>query len=182
MVSFGQGCEGEPLLAARTIAEAIAKIRARTSRGVINLNTNGSLPGQLRRLIDSGLQSIRVSTISAVPATYAAYYRPSGYGWVDVRASLHLAAERGLLINLNLLVLPGLTDRPDEVDAFTSLLRELSGGVVQLRNLNADPKRALATFPTARALLGIREALERYRSDAPNFALRSFTRPQPVPA
>src|SRR5438093_2532618 len=40
MVSFGQGCEGEPLLAARTIAEAIAKIRTRTARGIVHLNTN----------------------------------------------------------------------------------------------------------------------------------------------
>ena len=182
MVSFGQGCEGEPLLAGRTIAEAIAKIRARTSRGLVHLNTNASLPVQLRRLIDAGLQSIRVSTVSAIPATYEAYYRPSGYRWSDVRASLLLAAERGLLINLNLLVLPGLTDRPEEVDALVALLRDLPGGVVQLRNLNADPKRALAVFERPRRLLGIAETLERYRVGAPDFALRSFTRPQAVEA
>ena len=182
MVSFGQGCEGEPLLAARTIADAIAKMRARTARGVVHLNTNASLPAQLRRLIDAGLQSIRVSTISAVPATYEAYYRPSGYRWSDVRASLHLAAERGLFINLNLLVLPGLTDRPEEVDAFVALLRELPHGVVQLRNLNADPKRALAVFEPAHHLLGIFTALERYRAEAPAFALRSYTRPHAVGA
>jgi wyosine [tRNA(Phe)-imidazoG37] synthetase (radical SAM superfamily) len=182
MVSFGQGCEGEPLLAGRAIADAIGKIRERTSRGVIHLNTNASLPAQLRRLIDAGLQSIRVSTISAVPATYEAYYRPSGYGWSDVTASLRLAAERGLLINFNLLVLPGLTDRPEEVDAFVSLLRSLPGGVVQLRNLNADPKRALAVFKPAHRLLGLAAMVERYRADAPHFALRSFTRPQAVEA
>ena len=180
MVSFGQGCEGEPLLAARTIADAITRIRARTARGVIHLNTNASLPGKLRRLVDAGLQSIRVSTISAIPSTYAAYYRPEGYGWAEVRASLHLAAERGLLVNINLLVLPGLTDRPDEVGAFVALLRELPRGVVQLRNLNADPKRALAVFEPARSLLGVSAMLERYRAEAPHFALRSFTRPLAV--
>ncbi|TMD59266.1 MAG: radical SAM protein [Chloroflexi bacterium] len=182
MVSFGQGCEGEPLLAARTIAEAIAKIRTRTARGIVHLNTNASLPTQLRRLIDAGLQSIRVSTISALPATYAAYYRPSGYGWSDVRASLHLAAERGLLINFNLLVLPGLTDRPEEVEAFVGLLRDLPSGVVQLRNLNADPKRALSVFEPPAALVGIPAMLERYHAEAPHFALRSFTRPLAVEA
>ncbi len=181
LVSFGQGCEGEPLLAARTLVDAIARIRARTSRGVIHLNTNASLPAQLRRLIDAGLQSIRVSTISAIARTYEAYYRPDGYRWSDVRASLHLAAERGLLINLNLLVLPGLTDRPEEVAALNALLRELPAGVVQLRNLNADPKRALAVFDAPRELLGIAGAIARYRAEAPHFALRSFTRPAPVP-
>ena len=182
MVSFGQGCEGEPLLAARTIAAAIEKVRARTPRGIVHLNTNASLPTQLRRLIDAGLQSIRVSTISALPRTYEAYYRPSGYGWSDVRSSLHLAAERDLLINFNLLVLPGLTDRPEEIEAFVALMRELPPGVVQLRNLNADPKRALAVFEPPRRLVGIPAMLERYRAEAPHFALRSFTRPLPVEA
>ena len=182
MVSFGQGCEGEPLLAGRTIADAIQLVRARTDRGLVHLNTNASLPAQLRRLIDAGLGSIRVSTISAIASTYEAYYRPSGYGWSDVRASLHVAAERGILVNVNLLVLPGLTDRPEEVDAFVALLGELPAGVVQLRNLNADPKRALAIFERPRGLLGIARTLERYRDSAPHFALRSFTRPEAVAA
>lgn len=181
MISFGQGCEGEPLLAGRTIAEAIRAIRARTDRGIIHLNTNASLPAQLRRLIDAGLQSIRVSTISAVSRTYETYYRPTGYRWSDVRTSLHVAAERGLLVNVNLLVLPGLTDRPDEIDAFVALLRELPTGVVQLRNLNADPKRALAVFEPPHALAGITGTIARYRAEAPHFALRSSTRPVAVP-
>lgn len=176
LVSFGQGCEGEPLLAARQIAEAIRIVRTRTDQGVIHLNTNGSLPQQLRRLIDAGLQSVRVSTISALADTYEAYYRPENYVWGDVRRSLHLAAERGLALNLNLLVLPGLSDRSDEVEAVVTLLGELPGGVVQLRNLNADPKRALAVFPPARSLLGIRRTIERYRQAAPHFRLASFTR------
>jgi len=54
IVSFGQGCEGEPLLRAVTIAAAIERIRARNASGSINLNTNGSMPKALRRLIDAG--------------------------------------------------------------------------------------------------------------------------------
>ncbi|MBV5345336.1 MAG: hypothetical protein JZU63_07315, partial [Rhodoferax sp.] len=42
IVSFGQGCEGEPLLQAQTIAQAIRRIRKKTSRGTINLNSNAS--------------------------------------------------------------------------------------------------------------------------------------------
>jgi pyruvate-formate lyase-activating enzyme len=118
-----------------------------------------------------------VSTISAVPRTYEAYYRPENYRWADVRTSLHVAAERGITLNINLLVLPGLTDRPEEIDALIALLQELPAGVLQLRNLNADPKRALAAFEAPRTLLGIAAAIERYRDSAPHFSFASFTRP-----
>ncbi len=47
MVSFGQGCEGEPLTRAREIAQAIREMRAATARGSININTNASLPDAL---------------------------------------------------------------------------------------------------------------------------------------
>jgi len=42
VVSFGQGCEGEPLLAAEVIAPAICLIRQTVRKGTINMNTNGS--------------------------------------------------------------------------------------------------------------------------------------------
>ncbi len=44
IVSFGQGCEGEPLLRSGTIARAIEAIRAKRTNGMMNLNTNGSKP------------------------------------------------------------------------------------------------------------------------------------------
>jgi len=53
LVSFGQGCEGEPLTRAREIAEAIRRMRRVTGRGSININTNGSLPDNLEHLIDA---------------------------------------------------------------------------------------------------------------------------------
>ncbi|MCW5198621.1 radical SAM protein, partial [Desulfobulbus sp. F3] len=40
VVSFGQGCEGEPLLQAPTLESSIRQMRAQTSKGTINLNTN----------------------------------------------------------------------------------------------------------------------------------------------
>ncbi|HYZ15638.1 MAG TPA: radical SAM protein, partial [Candidatus Acidoferrum sp.] len=67
IVSFGQGCEGEPLLRVTTIERAIEKIRAARANGTINLNTNGSLPKSLRRLIDAGLQAVRISLNSFRP-------------------------------------------------------------------------------------------------------------------
>jgi len=50
VVSFGQGCEGEPLLSGEAIEGAIRIVRQKTSRGVINLNTNASKPDTIKRL------------------------------------------------------------------------------------------------------------------------------------
>ncbi|MFN2369475.1 MAG: radical SAM protein, partial [Desulfurivibrionaceae bacterium] len=44
VVSFGQGCEGEPLMQAEIIEKSIGMIRARTGRGTINLNSNSGMP------------------------------------------------------------------------------------------------------------------------------------------
>src|SRR3981081_4745078 len=76
IVSFGQGCEGDPLLRVTTIERAIGLIRAVRGNGTINLNTNGSLPKSLSRLIDAGLQAGRVSLNSFRGSVYPAYYRP----------------------------------------------------------------------------------------------------------
>ena len=65
VVSFGQGCEGEPLLQADTIEKAIRLIRKETSNGTVNLNSNASLPEAVERLARAGLDSIRVSLNSA---------------------------------------------------------------------------------------------------------------------
>jgi hypothetical protein len=35
-VSFGQGCEGEPLLQAKLLEQSVTKIRGKTDRGTIN--------------------------------------------------------------------------------------------------------------------------------------------------
>jgi MoaA/NifB/PqqE/SkfB family radical SAM enzyme len=62
IVSFGQGCEGEPLLMWETIRESIIEMRKHTDKGSININTNGSKPAAVRALCEAGLNSIRVST------------------------------------------------------------------------------------------------------------------------
>ncbi|MEO8971745.1 MAG: radical SAM protein, partial [Ktedonobacteraceae bacterium] len=71
IVSFGQGCEGEPLLQWRRIEQAIRVMRERTDMGVININSNASNPRWLQRLYDAGLDTLRASTISGHPETYA---------------------------------------------------------------------------------------------------------------
>jgi hypothetical protein len=65
IVSFGQGCEGEPLLQAATIERAIREIRSQTRSGTINLNSNASLPAQVKLLAEAGLASLGGSLNSA---------------------------------------------------------------------------------------------------------------------
>ena len=86
IVSFGQGCEGEPLLRSTAIAEAIERMRGARTNGTINLNTNGAAE-VAATLIDAGFQAVRVSLNSFRPDVYAAYYRPTGYGLDDVLES-----------------------------------------------------------------------------------------------
>ncbi|MBD5604331.1 MAG: radical SAM protein, partial [Candidatus Eremiobacteraeota bacterium] len=162
IVSFGQGCEGEPLLRATTIARAIAAIRAATNAGTININTNGSLPKSLAMLIDAGLDAVRVSLNSFRPETYAAYYRPIGYDLGDVLGSVRAAVDAKLRVSLNLLTHPGVTDAVDEVVASDAFLRDVPVTMVQTRTLNIDPARYFAAVGRpASPPLGMREALAR---------------------
>ncbi|HEY6359050.1 MAG TPA: radical SAM protein, partial [Vicinamibacterales bacterium] len=159
IVSFGQGCEGEPLLRSIAIARAIEMIRNRRSNGTINLNTNGSQPAALERCVDAGLQAVRISLNSFRANVYAAYYRPRGYVLDDVLESIRIAVRRGLPVSLNLLTHPGVTDETDEVRAMEAFLREVPVAMVQTRTLNIDPAAYFATVGRPREPLGMRRAI-----------------------
>ncbi len=161
IVSFGQGCEGEPLLRVTTIERAIERIRAQRPNGTINLNTNGSLPKSLARLIDAGLQAVRISLNSFRKDAYAAYYRPTGYDLDDVLESIALAAARGLRVSLNYLTHPGVTDERAEVETLERFLTAHRVAMVQTRTLNIDPERYFASVGRPAEPLGMREALLR---------------------
>jgi len=163
IVSFGQGCEGEPLLRSIAIAQAIERIRRARSNGTINLNTNGSMPSALERCIDAGLQAVRVSLNSFRPAVYAAYYRPIGYELADVLASVTLAVRRGLRVSLNLLTHPGVTDDAEELAAMEAFLRAVPVAMVQTRTLNIDPEWYFDAVGRPREPLGMRHALATIR-------------------
>jgi pyruvate-formate lyase-activating enzyme len=140
IVSFGQGCEGEPLLQEELVEEAIRGIRLRTKRGTININTNASIPAAIRRLCRAGLNSMRVSLNSAQEGFYGTYYRPAGYSFEDVRESIRIAKRLGAWVSLNYLVFPGFTDDPSEIKALKELLRDSRIDMLQTRNLNVDPQ------------------------------------------
>jgi pyruvate-formate lyase-activating enzyme len=184
IISFGQGCEGEPLLQARLIEKSIEAIRQRTSSGVININTNASSPRALARLYAAGLDMLRASTISARPDTYAAYYRPIGYSLQEVKQSLRLARDAGVFSSINLLCYPGLTDAESEVTALLEFLRETEVRMVQLRNLTIDPEvlrdRMPPQFrpgsPALGPLLGMHTLIKMLHHEMPDLVVGNFSR------
>jgi pyruvate-formate lyase-activating enzyme len=139
VVSFGQGCEGEPLTNWRTLMDAIILIRNRTTRGTINLNTNASMPGVLENLFDSGLDSIRVSLNSARTELYTRYFKPLNYAFEDVVDSMEVARKKNKFVSVNYFVFPGITDEADELEAVCRLRENTGFNMIQWRNLNIDP-------------------------------------------
>jgi len=180
IVSFGQGCEGEPLMQWRRIEQAIKAIRQRTDKGVININSNSSNPRWLQRLYDAGLDTIRTSTISGHPETYTAYYRPIGYNFQDVKESLKRASDAGLYSSINLLCFPGIIDREREVEALITLIKDTNLKLIQLRNLNIDPEVLLPrmlTLDTMGKALGMRTLIDTLKREVPNVEIGNFSRP-----
>ena len=140
IVSFGQGCEGEPLLQAGTIEKAIKRIRSKTSSGTINLNSNSSLPDNVQRLAQAGLDSLRVSLNSAQKKYYETYFRPRNYTFSDVTKSIDVMKKNGRFVSLNYFILPGFTDSVQEFEALCTLISRHNPDFIQLRNLNMDPE------------------------------------------
>lgn len=140
MISFGQGCEGEPLLKSSLIEKTIRTVRRETGRGTIHLNTNAGDPDAVERMFHAGMDSIRVSLNSARPEYYQKYYRSKTYGFEDVLESLARARKAGAWISLNYFIFPGFTDGLEETEALGEIVREFRVDLVQMRNLNIDPE------------------------------------------
>ncbi len=134
-------------------------------------------PRAWRACFDAGLDSVRVSLNSAVKDLYEAYYCPVKYSWEDVEASLALCRRRGAYLSLNLLTLPGVTDRAGEVEALLALVRRHRVDQVQVRSLCIDPLQYLDVARdrgAGGAPLGIREMLRVLRRGAPVGAHRQL--------
>jgi pyruvate-formate lyase-activating enzyme len=160
------------------IEDAIHLIRAATRSGTIHLETNGSVPTALRRLASNGLDSVTIRIMSARADTYDTLHRPDGYRFADVRASLRVAAEQRLATSLLIPVLPGIFDGAEEIAALISLAGELrEGSAILLRDLAADPLRALAAVKGRDMRTGVAHALERLRHELPQLRVGSFVRP-----
>lgn len=182
MVSFGQGCEGEPLVRWKEIERAIRLVRARTRRGSLHANTNGSLPAALGRLVRAGLDSVRISLNSAAPDLYAAYYRPTGYALSDVVRAIRVAKEGGAYVALNVLTFPGVTDREGEAERLCRLVARAGVDQVQTRPLAIDPdvymEVARGRGAGGRAL-GIPALVAALRAARPGLVVGNFSRAKP---
>lgn len=176
IVSFGQGCEGEPLLVANTIEAAIRLMRSETSSGTINMNTNGSIPDVLEKLASAGLQSVRVSLNSIQPEYYHAYYRPKGYRFDDVKEFIHRAKTLGLFVSLNYFILPGVTDDPLEFESLESFLKSTPVDLIQMRNFNIDPQWYINSvgFKPTGSPLGIKRWMDQLRGKHPHMEFGYF--------
>lgn len=179
IISFGQGCEGEPLLMWETIRESIIEIRKHTDKGSININTNGSKPDAVAALCKAGLNSMRVSTNSAQKSIYEAYYRPNNYQFEDIIESLKVMREHGGWTSINYFVFPGITDSEAEYEALRKLIKETGLNMIQWRNFNIDPDwymGRMGMYETGE-MLGIQQMMDLIREEFPDLKFGYFNPP-----
>lgn len=179
IVSFGQGCEGEPLLKWKLLEKAIAMTRAKTERGVINLNTNGSMPEAILPLKKAGLNSIRISLNSFNREIYNSYYRPKGYTFDDVLQAIRISKESGLFTSINYLTLPGYNDSEDEIEKLLDFLRECPVDLIQMRNLSIDPYLYMERVKKPKGrILGVRKLIKLIKKEYPQIRIGYFNLPK----
>lgn len=176
IVSFGQGCEGEPLLMWQTIKQAIIEIRKHTQKGSININTNGSDPGAVKELCEAGLNSIRVSTNSAREKIYTPYYRPNNYEFNDIVESLKVVNSYGGWTSINYFVFPGMTDSVEEYEALRKLIKTTGLKMIQWRNFNIDPDWYLGKIGVTDTgeCLGVKQLMELISEEFPGLRFGYF--------
>ncbi len=174
IVSFGQGCEGEPSLQADNISAAIKKIRATTSRGQININTNAGFSEGIKKIVDAGLNSMRVSIISGRDDNYQKYYR-AAYKLDAVKNSIRYALSKNVHVSLNMLYMPGFNDRADEFAAWKKFLSELPVQMIQIRNLNYDPDEFFKIMPHDENFFGTRKFLHELKKIFPALTVGNFS-------
>jgi len=176
LVSFGQGCEGEPLLMWETIRESIIEIRKHTQKGSININTNGSMPKAVKALCEAGLNSIRVSTNSVREPIYTAYYKPNNYVFADLKESLKVARSYGAWTSINYFVFPGMTDSVEEYEALRSFIKETGLCMIQWRNFNIDPDWYLEKIAVAETgdCIGVKQLMELIQEEFPQLKYGYF--------
>lgn len=147
IVSFGQGCEGEPLLESGLIAKSIVRVREKIKRGTININTNASIPQRIEELCRAGIDSFRVSLNSPDEKLYNLYFRPKGYKFADLLRSIAIAKKYKKFVSVNLFTFPGLSDDSTQIRALSRFIRNTGIDMIQWRNLNIDPDYYLKHIP-----------------------------------
>jgi len=179
LISFGQGCEGEPLLMWETIRESIIEIRKHTDKGSININTNGSKPDAVKALCEVGLNSIRVSTNAARKHIYEPYYRPNNYQFEDIIESLKVMRSYGGWASINYFVFPGMTDSVEEYEALRKLIRDTDLTMIQWRNFNIDPDWYMGKIGVNETgeMLGVKQLMSLIAEEFPKVKFGYFNPP-----
>ncbi len=179
IVSFGQGCEGEPLLMWETLQESIHQIRQFTDKGSININTNGSKPNAVEALCKAGLNSIRVSTNSVQSWLYNAYYLPNNYQFEDLAESIRIVNRYSGWTSINYFVFPGVTDSVDEYEALRQFIKSTGLKMIQWRNFNIDPDWYLEKVGITEDLeaLGVRTLLQEIQKEFPHLKYGYYNPP-----
>jgi len=170
VLSFGQGCEGEPLLQSDLIEKSIRLIRNKAAGATININTNGSKPYAIAKLFDIGLDSVRVSLNSVRKEYYKRYYKPAGYGFRDVLDSIKTAKRKKGFVSINYLTMPGFTDSEGEFAALKKFTRLYKIDMIQWRNLNFDPLayfRIIKYSSKPSGMIGIRQLMKSLKKSFP---------------
>jgi len=179
IVSFGQGCEGEPLLMWETIKESIIEIRKHTDKGSLNINTNGSKPDAVRQLCEVGLNSIRVSMNSAQESVYTKYYMPNNYVFQDIVESLKVVKSFGGWTSINYFVFPGMTDTEAEYEALRTLIQQTDLNMIQWRNFNIDPDWYLTHqgIGDSAEMMGVKNLMEEIHAEFPHLKYGYYNPP-----
>lgn len=176
VISFGQGCEGEPLLMWETIRDAIREIRKKTLKGSININTNASMPEAVEKLCKAGLNSIRVSTNSVRKKIYEAYYLPNNYEFEALAESIRVVRKYHGWASINYFVFPGMTDDVEEYEALRKFIRETNLSMIQWRNFNIDPDwylEKIGVTETGEAL-GVKHVMKMIKEEFPHITYGYF--------
>ncbi|MDY6820353.1 MAG: radical SAM protein [Deferribacterota bacterium] len=179
LVSFGQGCEGDPIMVVDVICKAVKEIKAKNKNITINFNSNCSKPEKIKQLIDAGIDSIRVTLFSADNYLYNVYHKPADYSFEDVLKSLDIMSNSDVFLSLNLLVFPGITDRLEEIKALEKLLDNYRIDLIQWRNLNIDKYLLFDNIKLKKdEILGLKNLLKRLKRKYKHLQHGYFNRPK----
>lgn len=182
VISFGQGCEGEPLLMWETIRDSIREIRKNTQAGSININTNGSMPAAVEELCKAGLNSIRVSLNSVRKKVYEAYYLPNNYSFEALAESVKVVRKYNGWASINYFVFPGMTDDREEYEALRKFIRDTNLSMIQWRNFNIDPDWYLERIGVTDTgeIMGIKKVMDLIKEEFPHITYGYFNPPMEV--
>ena len=177
--SWAARCEGEPLLMWETICESITEIRKHTQKGCININTNGSKPDAVEKMMQAGLNSIRVSLNSARADLYTKYYRPNNYQFEDIVESLRVVRKYDGWASINYFVFPGMTDCIEEFEALCELISTTGLNMIQWRSFNIDPDWYLGKMGVTETgdFLGIKQMMDLIHEQFPDVKFGYFNPP-----